>query len=64
MGDHTCHSRESGNPVFSGNFWIPAFAGMTENLLLANKLCQQSLVIPDRIENKKVSGSEKKREIV
>ena len=28
-----CHSRESGNPVFSMNIWMPAFAGMTFILL-------------------------------
>jgi hypothetical protein len=25
-----CHSRESGNPLFS--VWIPAYAGMTANM--------------------------------
>ena len=28
----SCHSRESGNPVFSSTSWIPAFAGMTKRL--------------------------------
>ncbi len=27
-----CHSRTNGNPVFFVLFWIPAFAGMTEQL--------------------------------
>jgi hypothetical protein len=37
---HTC---ESGYPVFSASYWIPASAGMTENKVLALWIKHHSL---------------------